>query len=677
MILSEDAKQRKRAADLARYHSKMSEGTYQRVAENKERHREATKQHTIQVCTNRQFIGLDGESVYSNRESGTQDYILLGASDGTSISDKAGLSTESIFNYLFQCKEDHPQSTFIYFFGNYDVNFWLKDIPVEKIAKLWQGQLIRHYTKDCMYTISYVPNKWISIGKRHARTRELTSYIKVSDVSGYLQTSFLNAIKTWGVGTPDQVDFIERYKGMREDFDLADLTNIQRYNLLECQLLVQIADRINATAISLGLYLYDWHGAATIARKMFDKHNVKDHHVDYMDNPDLSHAILTAYYGGRVQVQQIGKFDRIYAYDVNSCYPWAMTLLPSLKGRWVKIEGYHPELPYCIYHLRWIMNDKLLKFGKTSNYLMPFPLRHNAMILYPWAGRGWYWTPEVATALTYYHERDIKIESGYAYIPDEPDVRPFAYVHDYYTQRQQYKQDGDARERVIKYGLNSSYGKLAQGVSFGGKRPRYQSYIWAGLITAYSRAKLLEAAIKAPDDVVAFATDGIWLTKPIDLDIGPGLGQWEPSIADNFFILKAGLYTSIGSDKKVKSRTRGYTFMECSKEEWAILSDKWDNEGTALTHTLQSERFIGMGGAASWNRWDLWRTWSRGDSATRMVTALPTRQQAEQPMGKSVRLLPICNGMQDAHTYRTKIAGLADDNLPSETIAIYEQPEHP
>lgn len=79
----------------------------------------------------------------------------------------------------------------------------------------------------------------------------------------------------------------------------------------------------------------------------------------------------------------------------------------------------------------------------------------------------------------------------------------------------------DTRGYPLKLALNSLYGKLAQRSGSG----PYHDAAAAGLVTAMTRARLIEAIAYDPEAVVIAATDGVFSLRPLPLDIGDGLGQ--------------------------------------------------------------------------------------------------------------------------------------------------------
>lgn len=129
------------------------------------------------------------------------------------------------------------------------------------------------------------------------------------------------------------------------------------------------------------------------------------------------------------------------------------------------------------------------------------------------------------------------------------DCRPFEWVRDLYEERR--RLGSDTRGYPIKLALNSLYGKMAQRSGIG----PYHDPVAAGLITAITRARLTEAIGLDPEAIVMLATDAVFSTRPLALNIGKGLRQWEEKRWPDLFIVKPGVYWSPSNlQTLVKSR---------------------------------------------------------------------------------------------------------------------------
>ena len=647
----------------------------------KDKRRDRAEAQTKEV----DFIGLDGEGLYEDG-SDRQIYALLTASTGDVLFGRAGPSTGAVFDWLLDLKRRYPSHRFVCFAGNYDFNFWLKDVPRERLQYLWDHGTAHLKIEGRSYMVTYIPSKMITITRgryvayvdeagKMARKWKREIGIKVEDCFGFYQKSFVKSLKEWKIGTAEDVAFIASLKANRKRFTFADLEEVKRYNLRECELLVQMLKALEATLRGAGIFVTGWYGAGVIASALMKAHEVKLH-LDRPKHPDLDEATRRAYFGGRVQTFQLGLFPKVHAYDVNSCYPWAMSLLPSLIGKWRKVKGYAPGEAWALYRVRWRLWE--------GCRLGPFPYRidKTKAIIWPWEGEGYYWAPEVDAAFAIYGHL-IEVLEGYVFTPDDPEARPFAYVPELYAVRKQYKAANDPRHIVLKLGLNSSYGKLAQGSSYNGIPP-FQSFVWAGLITSLSRAKLLTAASADPQALIAIATDGLWATRPLPIACDDTLGGWEGQTGKDFFILKPGLYHCGEVEGKTVQKSRGYPLAEV-EAYWQTLKDKWCADGVNMEHSVKASRFIGLGSALGWNRLDLWLTWTDGDNAQRAIRAYPERSLFKRPKpgkkGSIILYAPsredmACGSQGISGAYDPKVSPHADANVNPDTTNLLEQPDY-
>jgi hypothetical protein len=140
-------------------------------------------------------------------------------------------------------------------------------------------------------------------------------------------------------------------------------------------------------------------------------------------------------------------------------------------------------------------------------------------------------------------------------------VYPFHYIKEYYDQRALYPMT-DARNKILKLGINGAWGKTAQSV--GGRHgipPRDASPWYAGVVTAGTRAKCVRAALKAPWNIIHFATDGIQSDAPLGIETNEKLlGGWEMDTFSRGVYIKPGIYVS--SEDIEKDEPQGSTLDE-------------------------------------------------------------------------------------------------------------------
>jgi hypothetical protein len=639
-------------------------------------------------------------------------YVLLAASDGSEISDfENGLSTRQCFDYLLDLAERHnyrhwrktgQKVWFLLYYGGYDINMMLRgrngDVPREVLRDLHEYKSARWYfdekRPDLFYAITWMRGKKFSLslkeegewtynprkGKREKNDRTLRS-ITLYDVGGFFQMGFVKACAGWGLLDGPEGDerrrFLEEMKAARGSFSQVERETVRRYNALEVKLIADMGKLLWEAHEDLGLNLNSMHGAGATARAVLEKYGVVDHLSDGMPL-DVRDRVFRAYFGGRIQLQRVGRCRTVYGYDINSAYPYAMTQLPSLRdARWYRAPEYDPEA-WAIWHVRWDLGES----EEMGHCITPFPFRtERGKIVYLRQGEGWYWNPEVAAALRHFPGQ-VEVLEGVALRLPYGDERPFAYVAELYERRRKMKlaPEYDVREKVIKLGLNGGYGKLAEGAHSYGRggevtKPRFQNYVFAGLITSITRAKMLEAAMIDPYPVIAFATDCLFTRVPLPLETGDTLGGWSGGEGrHNGIFVQPGFYKFERKDGSVVPHTRGFMSEEV---DWDTIEQELDlwRGSRPLPTAMKSRRFIGLGAALA-GRLDEWCTWVRSD---REITPFSTRSC---PAGwDGLRLLREANpgddvfDMKETNTHGVSVL-VEPIVYPAEEVSAAYRPKH-
>jgi hypothetical protein len=156
-------------------------------------------------------------------------------------------------------------------------------------------------------------------------------------------------------------------------------------------------------------------------------------------------------------------------------------------------------------------------------------------------------------------------------------------------------------------GLNSLYGKLAQQIGWDAgpplRLPPFHCLEWAGYVTSHCRAQVYQAAMTAPDDIIAFETDAVFSRVPLDVPIGDRLGEWDETKYQSLTYLKSGMYWGTTTDGKSVEKTRGINRGSIDRET-AIYELR---NGQKKLHAEQT-RFITLGQALHQN-FALWTHW--------------------------------------------------------------------
>lgn len=564
----------------------------------------------------KEFIAIDGEGI--TLPSGKHIYNMIAASTGEILLDDSGLGlrTKEIFKWLLDLSANHPNATFVSFYFSYDVNKLLRNIPKDGVRQLAKSGFVKlfdpvkkHYCHKVDYApvkffklqFGYYVNNELSNGPRYVATESITIW----DVWGFFQSNFLNGMKSFNVGTEEEHSIIKSMKHARADFDSINIEEVIAYNALECKMLVEAMHKLNNALETCDLKLTSWHGAGAVAMAMMRKYGVTKHIKRPTGIFEL--PVLHAYFGGRIQAIRLGEFERAYGHDINSAYPYSATFLPSLKGmgqqvvewdeKWFEdfevIDGQPNH--YIVWHVKWDLPPETL--------ITPFPFRmEDGSIEYPLKGEGYYWMWEVYAALEHYPVY-IDVLEGYHFVVKSHE-KPFEFIPDVYEERARFKREKNHAEKALKLGLNSLYGKTAQGKGFMGVVPKSQCYIWAGLITSHTRSTMFRLGMSNPEAVISFCTDGLYATQQLTEEKS-SLGGWEVSKYVKYFNIKSGFYRGREICKgKTLRRVRGFRLNEIN---FSDLKRVWNELGIAGSIEVPGRRFVGMKGAGkelkNWGEW--------------------------------------------------------------------------
>lgn len=568
------------------------------------------------------FIAIDGEAT-------EDDYTLIADSTGNHLYNpqRGGLTTSQCFRFLTNQPKRH---TLVCFGLGYDVNNWLRDLKRDALETLWKTNVC--YWGD--WRIEWVSGCWFKV--RHVSGASAT----VHEVFRFFQSSFVAALEAWKIGAPEE---IERMKAERGTFRRADIEAVTRYCLYECRLLVELMDQLRGVCKDVHLTPRKWIGAGAVAAALLNREKMGGHHAYDLDitTPEIAdESILGAYFAGRIELLHQGVHSSIKTVDIRSAYPSACLSLPSLDGAKLHPAKRFDPSRHGIWKVSWDLRG-------SSVLIAPFPVRRKQSIYWPIAGSGWYHTVEVAAVIAAGYP--VTVHGGH--VLRESGVRPFSWISPLYKERAKLKQAGHAGEKVLKLGLNSVYGKLAQGYGFN-SRPRWQSYFWAGYITAATRAKVFTAAVNSKD-VVMIATDGIFCKKP-GVRPGKSLGGWEFGGVDTLFAAQAGVYQGITPKKEIL-KSRGFFAKEVDYDE---LREGWESEGADYVHYYDSKRFLGLGVSLMRKDFSVWRTWRK---EKRAIMLMPERKT----LGEHGILLPYPEPLE-SEPYQPKmtlIEGRALDQL--------------
>lgn len=567
------------------------------------------------------FVGWDGEGMTID---GSHKYVLLANSYGHSITNTSGIPTVEALHFLCDEAKEDRRANHVCFGASYDVNMILADLGSHHVTMLvWNG--IIHWGD---FRIEYRPRKELQVsrykGRHLTRNRDVT--ITLWDVIGFFQCSFVKALEKWlGETDPEVVAEVAAMKLRRNIFTPDEMERVTAYCFSECALLVKLMDQLRRKMRPVQLIPTRWDGAGAIGGKLLQNHRVNDYRGGPLPK-EVQRASQYAYFGGRIECVQYGNYEHeVWTHDIRSAYPYAMTQLPCLAhGEWQQGESG----PFALYHVRWNLPGLSTRFN-------PLPWRNkDGAVYFPSEGEGWYWTPEYELLSDYLPEDAYEVLDSWSW---DQSCRhtPFSFIQDVYTQRQRMRAAGHDAHIVLKLALNSMYGKLAQKVGWNREKkcgPKYHQLQWAGYITSLTRANLFHLAMVAPEDVIAFETDGLFSRSLHPCVQSEELGAWEVERHEGITYCQSGMYW-LCDNNKWWSKSRGLMRdVPESHSAFALTRDRvlgaW-KEGIWQVEVVES-RFRTMASAVvSLERFTEWRQW-RNDR--KVVTTVPRGKRMVLPV---------------------------------------------
>jgi len=533
------------------------------------------------------FCGIDGEG----KGRRPHRYTLLACADETGEYQRhlegEDLGTKECLDFLLGLNTSKKYKFFAYSFV-YDLTMMLRDLPDEKLYKLFRPELRldENGRARAVYWGDYRMNLMATRFTLQKGNRTITIW----DIWKFFQGKFTKALTQWKVATQEQLDEIERMKNLRGQFSKVSDDDIRAYCYSECTALGQLARKLTDAHEKAGLKLKNYFGAGSTASAVLDTMAIRQLKSDGPERMQL--AIASAFFGGRFESRVGGPVKGpIYSCDISSAYPYQLTRMPCLiHGRWeytTRRKGLEKARAACV-HYRLGPAQPDVQWG-------PFPHRlKDGTIIYPVEGGiGWVWLDEYLVA-----ERkwpNVEFKGAWVLKQSCKCGSPFARISELYRERIRIgKTDAG---NTLKLGMNSCYGKLAQSV---GLSPPYQCWIWAGMITSGCRAQLLDVM---SDTTLMVATDGLYdtvrpkLPKPSDTgtsDLSKPLGGWEvETIKQGVFVVRPGIYFPLNPTEEQLADIRGRGVGKGSVlKHWRDIVQRWE-AGEQIVELPSIVRFMG------------------------------------------------------------------------------------
>lgn len=558
----------------------------------------------------RKVIAWDMEGISLSGLDSPQHAVLFGCSaEIDSPLSGERISTKAMLEYIIHIGERYPHALHVGYAFKYDANMIIAGLSERHILQLWRSNRCSfRFDSDFVWSIHWIPGKMFTVTKRWGKrrnTRAKTS-VTIYDFFSFFGQKFIDTCEQI-LGSDlcsDDMEVIAHGKAARGTHDSMDsLPEITHYWEREIVLMQRTFEKFRDVMYRAGFALKEWYGPGALANYINSSRGIRAHLRGVQITSDIfpsavHEASKVAFSGGRFELFRAGRIQGpVYAVDINSAYPYALTKLPSFEhGHWEHVLRPGSIELFGVYRIKW-----------KSPHASPFELRpqplfwrdNRGLISYPNMAHGWYWSPEAAVVQGM---EGIEIEEGWVW-HTESEERPWSFLQEMYNTRMRLGKK-NLLSMPFKLGPNSLYGKYAQTVGWDQRKmlpPKSHALPVAGWVTSYCRAMLWNVIRQDPSSVIGVETDSVFTTrdpKELSIELGDELGNWSVTEYDQMIYMQSGMYhTQTNTEwSGVKSRGMNKREFPIEKMEEYLTSIPGGAEWPKI-ELWTDPRFIGAGAA--------------------------------------------------------------------------------
>ncbi|MCY0881658.1 MAG: hypothetical protein OWS74_06655 [Firmicutes bacterium] len=448
--------------------------------------------------------------------------IFLGVFDGQNYKYTIIRKPEEIVNALRMLNGKS------YFYGDYDLPVMLSNfVTLGSFSKNTKKMFGENFFIDDSFDVRRFKNYYaIMLGDKIVSAVNLLQFYSESLYSAYVR--YYEQMKQFGFDVFDEVTLNEwkEDKEKRKDFDKLDFNNqrtvdeIARYNKLDVIATYQLAllkDRLFGIDVKTTLPSTSVSYILDSVRKEYNTQFV----TGLKPYANIEELLNNLYKGGLFDSNELGSFQKVWKYDVNSMYPYMMTLLPELElvdnfrefevneNPLLKGTQFNPDAKYVYVYRLTLRQRRKYVSGK-----------YGGMLLRMGYVRGSFFDFELSNGIRGL-DPDVSVVSEFQTLKFRIKRHQVfkRIIEDIYGKRLQYKRERNPIEKVYKLILNSSYGKFAERL---GMNTRYQNVVYASMITALGRTFIQNV----DGNAVSYLTDSVITKKPINEElVGDELGK--------------------------------------------------------------------------------------------------------------------------------------------------------
>ena len=498
----------------------------------------------------RKIIGLDSETF--------NGYVkVLCASNGMYIESS---KTIDLLNFLMKL----PDADYYVFYNiNYDLGSIIKEYIVSKgnelhdqfyekinAERLDDNEEEEGYTFEIdKYRLKYLSGKMFSIQyigfKKKKYFWDASNFYKTG--IGHMKLDdaaqkFLNDSKN-----NEELEIDRKRIGENEGYYEANREKIIKYCIKDAELTARLFQRSIDAYENLGLNFPEMpYSEASIFKEYISDFWDDEIKVNkYYQSIPQANYFVSAYRGGIFLTKKIGYYEDVMDIDINSAYPYAMSMLFSLVNS--QIVDYPSDYTFykvlvCPQEYLPIKLGNRLFYGRSRKKLIYFLTE---------------WDIKLMELYDYSYEIIEKIG-----IKTEGKLLPL-HINEWYIKKNEIKNNygyGSVEYMNVKIFLNSGYGVFAQSKPHITK---FTNFIYASYITAFTRYYILFLIKDYQKDVISISTDGILMRRNDQFiqkyrdKISENIGNLSIEYYDSVTQFANGIYLLKNGDK-YKLKKRGY-----------------------------------------------------------------------------------------------------------------------
>jgi len=504
-------------------------------------------------------------------------------------------SIHEYFSYLDFIQQGKTNVCFFAYNLKFDASILLKSLGLD-LTKFYEDDFF--YNKDGL-KIKYLNKKCLQLtkNKRSVMIFDAFQFFIGAGVDG---RSSLDSVAKAYLG--EQKSYTGKYQDKKfpDKIDKEELDLIVEYCRLDCVLTKKIMENwIEAFKKNFHFYPDKYYSSGYLTVQLY-RTTLKDFPTFRKTPFTVQDLAYKSYFGGRFEIMSKGFMEGIHHYDIKSAYPHAMAVMPNfLNGKWIKVTDMKD-------YEKGLVGFYKIQVDVQEKNVTPFLFRDNyGRILTPQGIFNTHTTGmELDKALEYY-DIDINKIFGYKFIPKSYEPNDFNILIDEMF-RTRMKQKNEGQKYVYKVILNAGYGKTAQS------KPEPKgifSPILCSYITGHCRAELLELAKDNKEDIVMFATDGIFSKKKLNVKLGKQLGNYEYEFHPKFILLMAGVYSYNTSKlKEMNTRSRGFSLRvfneDGTEKKFSLDNYVLEQKDDTFVYKIRNMRPIAMTTAIIQKKYD-------------------------------------------------------------------------